>query len=149
MALEAVGAASSAAGLVSLGLTVCHGLLKYYESWKDAENDMKKMYESIQTLTNTFATIRIILINPSLKLGCVDGVEESIKMCEDGIGCLYRKLDKIHKATQNKGAGWDVRMRQKLQRALYPFKESTLVKLKEISNGLIENLQLALDVLQL
>ena len=149
MALEALGIASNAAGLVSLGLTVCHGLLKYYDSWKEAENDMKKMYTSIETLTRTFTALKGTLNSPCLNIDLVQRVEASIWACEDGIGCLHKKLKKIDMATHNKNGIWDAKMRPKLQRALYPFKESTLVKLREVSNGLLDNLRLALEVLHL
>ena len=149
MALEAFGIASNAAGLVSLGLTVCHGLLKYYDSWKEAESDMKKMYTSIETLTRIFTALKSTLNSPCLNMDLVHRVEASIGACEDGIGCLHKKLQKINMTTQSMSGKWDAKMRLKLQRALYPFKESTLVKLKEVSNGLLDNLRLALEVLQL
>ncbi|KAL8793816.1 MAG: hypothetical protein Q9195_003646 [Heterodermia aff. obscurata] len=148
MALEAFGTASNAAGLVSLGLTVCHGLLKYYDSWKEAESDMKKMYTSIETLARIFTALKSTLSSPYLKLDLVHRVEANIAACEDGIGCLDKKLKKINMTPCNKSGNWDAKMKFKLQRALYPFKESTLVKLKEVSNGMLDNLRLALQVLQ-
>ena len=149
MALETLGIASNVAGLVSLGLTVCHGLLKYYESWKEAESDMKKMYNSVETLTRTFTALKGTLNSPCLNVDLVHRVEVSIMACEDGIKCLHKKLKKINMVTHNKSGIWDAKMRLKLQRALYPFKESTLAKLKEVSNGLLDNLRLALEVLHL
>lgn len=38
--MEGFAVASSAAGLVSLGLTVCRGLLEIYESVKGAQDDV-------------------------------------------------------------------------------------------------------------
>ena len=45
---------ASAAGLVSLGLTVCSGLLDYYNVWKDQPSDVSDMCESLGALSKTF-----------------------------------------------------------------------------------------------
>ena len=56
--MEAVGVASAFAGLASLGITVCNGLLQYYDAWKHAEDNMTSMYKSVETLTKTFLVLR-------------------------------------------------------------------------------------------
>lgn len=149
MALEALGATSGAASLASLGLTACNGLLKYYKSWKDAEKDVKLMYSSVETLGKTFVALRNTLGRPALDAHLVHEVEECILLCEHGIGCLQKKLKKITMNTQSKDVGWNAKIQRKLQRACYPFKESTLVKLKEVSNEMMDHLRLALEILQL
>lgn len=45
--MEPLGLSSGAAGLISLGISVCQGLLDYYRSWKYAEDQVAYMYESI------------------------------------------------------------------------------------------------------
>ena len=100
---------------------------------------MKKMYISIETLNRTLTALKRTLNSPSLDTDLVHRVEASIGACEDGIGCLHKKLNKINMTTDSKSGNWDAKMRLKLQRAKYPFKESTLVKLKELSNGLLDN----------
>jgi hypothetical protein len=47
---EALGIASGAAGIVSLGLEITQGLLKYYAAWRDQDKDIKAMYESLTIL---------------------------------------------------------------------------------------------------
>ena len=140
--------ASSAAGLVSLGLTVCHGLLKFYESWKGAEDDVKRMYSSVEQLTKTFIHLRRSIQHGQFSRDVVARVEESIRMCENGLLTLQKKLLKINGATQG-NAGWSYKLRSQFQRALYPFKESTIVKLKEICSDLQSSLALALETLQM
>ena len=146
MALEA---ASGAAGLISLGLTVCDGLLKYYNSWKDAETDARRMYGSIETLKQTFAALKDTLEEPCLDKDLVHRVEQSIERCKGGINNLGKKLEKINMTADQQSGKRNTKISSKLQRALYPFKESTLAKLKEISNELLENLQLNLGILHL
>ncbi|KAL8998031.1 MAG: hypothetical protein Q9188_006185 [Gyalolechia gomerana] len=147
MALEALGIAANVAGLVELGLSVCHGLWEYYGSWKDAESDVKKMYAAIESLTKTFAILRDTLGRPCLDGRIVRRIEEIVGLCEDGIICLHRKLQKI-RDTSPTGSRSGTKFKAHLQRALYPFRESTLVKLKEISIELQDHLLLALNILQ-
>ena len=146
--MEGFAATSSAAGLVSLGLTVCQGLLKFYESWKEAEDDVKRMYSSVEQLTKTFVYLRRSIRQNQFSRDIVARVEESIRMCENGLQALRKKLLKINSASQA-NCGWSHKLRSQFQRALYPFKESTIVKLKEICNDLQCNLTLALETLQM
>ena len=146
--MEGFAVASSAAGLVSLGLTVCQGLLKFYESWKGAEDDVKRMYNSVEQLAKTFISLRRSIRQSQFSRDVVARVEESILMCENGLLTLKKKLSKINSASQANG-GWSHRLRSQFQRALYPFKESTIVKLKEICSDLQSNLVLALETLQM
>ena len=140
--------ASSAAGLVSLGLTVCHGILKFYESWRGAEEDVKRMYSSVEQLTKIFICLRRSTQQVRFSKDVVARVEESIQMCENGLVALEKKFLKINGASQGI-AGWSHKLRSQFQRALYPFKESTIVKLKEICSDLQSNLGLALQTLQM
>ncbi len=146
--MEVFTVASSAAGLVSLGLTVCTGLLKFYESVKGAEEDVKGMYSSIEQLTKTFTYLRSSIQQSQFSKDVVARVEESIRMCESGLVALQKKLSKISNAVQA-NRGWSHKLRSEFQRALYPFRESTIVRLKEICRDLQGNLALALETLQM
>ena len=145
--MEALAVASSAAGLISLGLTVCNGLVTYYSSWKNAAGDVQKMLEPAESLAKTLAVLKYTISNPSLNRDVVQKVEESIFRCENGITALQKKLAKIRLKSQ--GGTWKDKTWAHLQRSMYPFKESTLVKLKEICLELREHLSLAMDVLQM
>ncbi|KAL8643660.1 MAG: hypothetical protein Q9226_008206, partial [Calogaya cf. arnoldii] len=147
MALEALGVAANAAGLIELGLSVCHGLWEYYGSWKHAESDVKKMYAEIESLSKTFALLQTTLGRPCLDPDIVYRIEEIIVACEANILCLDKKLRKIRDTSPmtNKSGS---KFKAHLQRALYPFKESTVVKLKEISRELQDHLLLALNLQQ-
>ena len=146
--MEGLAVASSAAGLVSLGLTICEGLLKFYASWKGAEVDIKSMYSSVEMLTKTFICLRNSIRQSRFSKDIVAIVEESIAMCKSGVEALKRKLSKINSVLQA-NHGWNHRLRSQFHRALYPFKESTVVKLKEICSDLQSNLTLALETLQM
>lgn len=145
--MEPFGLVSAAAGLLSLGISVCEGLLTYYRSWKDADATMTAMYEAIEALVKTFVVLKRTVSGSILTSDVVVRVEESIISCEIGLSLLDKKLKKIQ--LNSKNDDWKERSWARLQRTLYPFKESTLVKLKEKCYELRDNLNIALVTLQM
>lgn len=144
--MEAFGAASTAAGLISLGITSCQGLLVYYRSWKDADETVNNMYGSIEALTRTFMVLERSISSSTLNKDATQRVNESAKSCEQGISALNKKLAKIQLQTNQDS--WRERSWARLKGTLYPFKESTLIMLKERCNELRDNLTLAVAALQ-
>lgn len=90
--------AASTAGLVSLGLTVCSGLLDYYNAWKDQPSDVSEMCQSLLALNKTFGLLDERVRYPLLDRKSVDLVTESIISCAAGVQGLRSKLDKIRNA---------------------------------------------------
>ena len=146
--MEGFTIASNAAGLLNLGLAICHELLNYYESRKGAEDDVKRMYSSIESLTKTFLCLKRSIQKGHLGAEVVTRVEECIVLCEGALKGLQKRLEKIKNATQA-NPKWNQKLKKQFQRALYPFKESTIAKLKETCNGLQGELSIALDALQM
>lgn len=89
---------ASAAGLVSLGLTVCSGLLDYYSAWKDQPSDVSEMRESLIALNKTFELLDERVHHPLFDPKSVDRVTKSIKSCDAGVQRLRTKLEKIRNA---------------------------------------------------
>lgn len=146
--MEGFAVASSAAGLVSLGSTVCEKLLRFYASWKGAADDVERMYSCVEVLTKNFMCLRNSIPQARFSKDIVARVEESIAMCESDVLALKKKLSKISSVLQA-NHGWSHKLRSQFHRGLYPFKESTIVKLKEICSDLQGNLTLALETLQM
>ena len=146
--MEGLASASAVAGIISLGIEVCQGLLRYYNSYKGAATDVAHMYESIDSLESTLLALKRTLDRGSLSSSVAANVTKSIKSCEAGFRKLEEKLKKV-KLSSNSQVGWQERAKGQLKRALYPFRESTLAKLREIVNEQRDHLKLALGVLQM
>ena len=101
----------------------------------------------MESVTRIFLVLKHTLSNPSLEKNAVQRVEESISSCENSISSLQKKLAKIDVDTHR--GNWKNKAKAHLQRSLYPFKESTLVKLREICDDLQHQLTLALHALQM
>ncbi|KAI9778477.1 MAG: hypothetical protein M1816_004032 [Peltula sp. TS41687] len=146
MAVE-LGFTSGAGGLISLGITICKGLLDYYSSFRDAEVNVRQLYDSIEALTKTLVLITRSLQSRHLSRDVAATIEQNVTSCADGIKRLEKKLKKI-KVTP-KGEGWKAKAGALGHKILYPFKESTLMKMREISTELRDNLGLTMSVLSI
>ena len=145
--MDAVSVSAGAAGFISLGITVCQGLLDYYRSWKDAEDQVAHMYASIEALTETFRLLESAVRSAVFNHATAQKVEESIRSAETGLQSLQKKLQKIRLAPSQ--PGWKAKGMAQFRKTLFPFKESTLAKLKELGIELRQELSLALEVLQI
>ena len=143
----AVGVAGSAVGIISLGIQVCHGLLAYYESWKGCHQDIENTSKSITSLTETLELVSRVV---KTKTGQGEPAEQQISSivvrCLTGIKALSEELERFEKYPESA----DIRSKIKshLRRLYYPFKESTLAKLRDSVQDIRDDLVPALAVLQ-
>ncbi|KAI7343490.1 hypothetical protein KC354_g15620 [Hortaea werneckii] len=139
--------AGSAVGIASLGITICQGLLSYYNDCKDYESDISGTRASIEDLCGT-----LVLLKENLDAGGLDDkrtaqVSSCLKSCNSGLQDLGTKLDELKK--YSKPEGLRQRARAELQKAVYPFRKDTLDKLRGNVADVRERLKLALQVLEL
>jgi len=141
-----LGVAGGAVGFISLGIQVCQGLMQYYGSWKDAVKDVAQMCKSIQNLEETLKVMKVTIEDKGVATKAEAVVQSSIDTC---IFSIKELQDELIKVPEVKGPTIWSKVHGQGRRLLYPFRESTLVKLKEIIADIRENLSLAVDVLHL
>ena len=139
--------AGSAVGIVSLGIQVCQGLLDYYDSWKSFRTDITSAYDCVVDLYKTFALLRDNLNSSGLDPARAGQVHKRLDSCADILHKLQKKLGKLQ--THPLPCGFRQKAWAGVQRSLYPLKESTLAKLREVASDLHGQLSLALQVLHL
>ena len=145
---EAFGVAGSAVGVISLGIQVCQGLLTYYDSWKGCHQDIENTSRSVASLTETLELVSRV-VETKTREG--DPIERQISTivvrCLTGIEALSEELKRFEKYPQSA----DIRSKIKshMRRLYYPFKESTLAKLRDSVQDVRDELVPALSVLQL
>ncbi|KAL2073548.1 hypothetical protein VTL71DRAFT_10874 [Oculimacula yallundae] len=135
--------AEAAIGIISLGIQVCQGLLKYYDSCKDSRKDVAAMCASVESLSNTLATLEKVIIGNSES---ARNAQQSIVACRLSIELLSKKLSKVQMVPEPDKLSARIHSHGRL--LAYPFRESTLVKLKEILSDIRSNLSLAVDATQ-
>jgi len=142
---DPISLTGTAVGVLSLGITVCQGLVSYYASWKDYEDNVRSTHRYLKDITNQLqATDR------ALQAGYFSAeesrqVESAVLMCTANIGTLEKKLAKVR--STELPIGIKDKVRRQWLRAQYPFKETTLKKLEDSTAALQTNLTAALSLL--
>ncbi|KAJ4314926.1 hypothetical protein N0V94_006230 [Neodidymelliopsis sp. IMI 364377] len=135
----------TAVGVASLGIQVCQGLVEYYRDWKDYNDDILEICTEITELNKTFALLdQNLRALPSSIF--VDRTTECTVRCQHGIDQLDKQLKTIRKENP---AGLKQKAQAGVLRLLYPFRKSTLEKLRALVQVLMQQLSLALQVVQL
>lgn len=120
----------SAVGIASFGIQVCQGVLSYYDAWKSFNSDISSTYDSIDDLNRTLISLRGSLNSNHLDDEKRDRVKRCLHSCEDSLAKLSKKFQKLRKYGQPEGVRQNAWV--ELQRAWYPFRASTVAKLREI-----------------
>ncbi|TAQ87668.1 hypothetical protein B7494_g4027 [Chlorociboria aeruginascens] len=145
---ELIGTISAVAGLVSFGISTCRGLISYYSSFKDQGDDIASMYTSVDMLCVNLELLQSSIAGKAFAKDVVDLVQRNIFACESGLKALEKKLNKVKVEKVDK-ADLKSKMHDFGRKTLYPFRESTLIKLKETVSEVLESLNLALRALDL
>ncbi|THW45601.1 hypothetical protein D6D21_04353 [Aureobasidium pullulans] len=144
----------TAVGVISLGIQVLEGIVDYYGAYKDYGDDIASLCTSSVALLQTLQCLQVQL---DRKGSTPDDfrahILASVYQCNDGLQRLRKRLDKI-KAEPVPLDGNILKSIQRqatnqLRKATYPFKCSTLAKLRETVQDLRDNLSLALQALDL
>lgn len=143
-----LGVASGFISLVSFSIQITQGLLRYYESWKDQDNDVSDMCASLHSLSRTLTILSETIqrrATPGMRIE--KGVEENVNCVNEAMKKLEDELRKVQ-GTEFPKLGVRAAMRRHVRRGFYPFKEKTLGKIQRAISEARSNLGVALQVLQ-
>jgi hypothetical protein len=139
----------AAVGITSLGIQVCQGLLKYYGSWKDQKQNVARVLASTQGLSSTLGLLKEVL-DKDFKQENTDDVLSKIVDCESAIKEMAEELEKVKRIdSSDTTPGFREKLRDHRRGLLYPFRESTLLKLQESLDDVQSNLTTAMQMLNL
>ncbi|PQE26429.1 Ankyrin repeat-containing domain protein [Rutstroemia sp. NJR-2017a BBW] len=160
--MEVVGAVSNIAGIVSVGIQVCEGLVNYYNAWKGSKKENSTMIQSIESLLDCLSLLKRALESPAFDETLVINVESKILDCEESINELHDELRKIMvcklsgvaqdasiERKDNANPSIKDKMAEQGRRLLYPFRKSTLMRIQESIEHVRINLVLSMDTLNL
>ncbi|KAM0796422.1 hypothetical protein BDR22DRAFT_893275 [Usnea florida] len=139
--------AGSAVGVVSLAITTCQGVISYYNSWDNQDQSIIDAKGKIERLHSSLSALDEILPKISSSSGIAAEVEQCVLSCRE---CTARLQNFLGKCRENAvPLNFRERLRDCRQRAIFPFRQSSLDSLNEIVRDLEKNLCTALQVLQL
>ena len=131
-------------GLVSLGIQVCNGLVEYYVSWKDCQKDIRTTISLLNNLRDGLDAVQKIVEGGSSNAA---GLASGVSSCSTAINNLRAELAKYEAYKQSESLR--NKLKTQARRLYYPFKESTLAKLREHVFEIKEVLDLTLNTSQL
>lgn len=151
---DPLSAASSIAGIISIGLTVTGGLVRYYSAWKGYDEDIAITTQAIARLDANLQLLKdSIQSNIAQGYRAAEEVNASITQCETGILKLQKLLEKIKTKEPGLPRPKENEFMKKLgdqgQRILYPFRQGTLGKLRDVVSELSDNVAPAVHALQM
>jgi hypothetical protein len=144
-----LGVAGSVVGIISFGIQIAQGLLRYYGSWRDQDSDIADMCASLDSLSRTLAVLSETFQRhdpPSMSMQKL--VVESVNCVHVAMKKLEDELKKVQN-TESPKPGVRAAMRRHVRRALYPFKEETLQKIQNAVSEARSNFNLTLQVLHM
>ena len=138
----------TALAVLSIGIEACRGLVKYYDSWKYCFDDVRTTLTSVSSLSAVLDQLHNTLKDYEPRaIFDITLVIECISSCQTAIDKLRNKVAKFEEP-------FNYSTRQEIlitatRRLYYPFKESTLARLRETIQEARDNLAPALFALQL
>lgn len=143
--------ASSAMGVISLGLTVANGLYVYVSELAIADATIKQIQSSTMSLTCLLKELEPVVEHPSLNNGQREMIATSILGCQENF-VTVNKLLKPFLPAETKDKGVDdfkkSKMSHSVRKLLWPFKATETTKILAMLDQSVNRLSLALNTLQ-
>ena len=142
-----LAAASGAAGLISLGLQACSGLITYCSACKEFDKDTRALKRRIQRLAMVLEYLDSMLSTPQFEeFRSAKLVQDSVWDCAEGIQELD-ELCKRYKFVPSSGNNLRRTTAGLVNRGLYPFRKRDLDSVSATLVNLQSNLSTAQQVL--
>ena len=133
--------------ILSLAITTVQGVKSYYESWNTQDQYVSDVNNKVQSLLHSLSALEQILPRISSSSATKVHVEQCVLSSKEGISRLEEFLRKCRKNPAPVGLKDKVRTAR--QKAIFPFRRSSLDTLRDIVRDLEGNLGTALQVLHL
>lgn len=140
--------AAGITGILSFGIQVPQSLVDFYSAYKNQDADVAKITQSIEDLQSAFGCLETAVQQRKSQADAKEllpKVDKAAKRCDGFIKELQTVCQKLH---PDSVTGWKVRLRVPTRRITYPFKDSTIRKIREDVSEIRDSLSFALDVLQ-
>jgi hypothetical protein len=139
--------AGSVFGVISLGITLCDGILTYCRAWRHQDDDVR----SLTTLTEGLRLLlqdieRKVKNNPALDPNIVGRLNGTIQACEEHVNTALQLSGQYNTVNPT---GIKGKMREMIQKLKFPFEKKTLEELRTIMLAFRGNVTTAMMLLAL
>lgn len=141
-------AAGFIVGSISLGVTLCDGVVAYCRGWKHQDDDVRSLTALCEELKQLLQAIeQRVKGGPMLDPNIVAKLNDTFNTCRGRIEAVLLLAEKY-------GAGavattWKEKARELAQRLKFPFEKKTLEELKDIMIAFRGNVNTAMGLLRL
>jgi len=146
MAAESVGLAASVAGLVSLGLQIAGGIIKYVDAFENRQEELSFVKRESEVLKTVLLEVDAQLRSHGQSGNGPDAVVQSMTLFKEELSCVQALYTNL---VDSDPQSWIARLENKKKKATYAFNR---VKIQELGLRLQkagDALQLTLNVLSL
>ena len=142
--MEATG---TVIGVVSLGITLCDGIIQYCRAWKHQDDDVRALRELTTGLKNVLRDVeRWLQRQPNFDPAIVSRVSNSLQACHDQISKAVGISAKYATGQTIKKMG---KVKDMIQRLKFPLERNVLGELRDIMVAFRGNVDIALNLLNL
>ena len=135
-------------GVVSLGIEVTKGILKFYEGYQDFDKDVSHTSQIVLHLQHSLLLVQPYLSDSSARQEVRQQISSCLRSSSECIEKLQLKLRKIQGSPiPITSSGLNSILRAHATKSLYPFRRSTLMKLVEMTADSQARLHIALAAL--
>ncbi|KAJ5714466.1 uncharacterized protein N7483_011647 [Penicillium malachiteum] len=135
--------ASSAVGIISLGLQVCTQLVSYCQAWKDFGNDIQKLGKKAACLRVSQKQLRDLIEKTRLSdPETAADLEEKAMHLEQSVRKLQTKLDMCRPVLND----FSSKIRSQMKKATHIFRNDILHDMENDLDGIQQALQTALSM---
>lgn len=140
---------ASAGGIISLGITVCQGLIDYCQAFAGQYRDVRLLVQDLQGLERSLTLLRDSLTYRPDLLDLVRPYVVAIQgRIDDLQPILGRFRGNVSRRNISGHQAFNEKVKTTTQRALYPFKKGMIRELRDTVWQAQDNLSLALQVIQ-
>jgi hypothetical protein len=154
MAAEGIGVAASVAGLISLGLQITNGIVKYIDGLDARDEELEHIRRQNNTLSTTLSAIQASSIHlqashtnhRSQQQGFIAPLEQGLQACENDLVAADALRIEL---SDSSASDWKARLDNSKKKWTYAFRRSRIQQLAERLRQANQTLQLVVSGLGL
>lgn len=140
--------AGTIVGAVSLGITLCDGIVSYCHAWKHQDEEIRSLKTLCEELKRLLHAIeQRTKYSPILVPDTVGKLNDTIRACSNQGEAVLRLSEKYAPGPAN--TTWKGKARESARKLKFPFEKKTLAELKDIMLAFRGNVDTALALLKL
>lgn len=149
--MEAVGAAASVAGLVSLGIQVAQGISSYIDAIRTRKEELAAISKSVRHMHSSIDVLKngIPSTPASMYQAASSVVNTAIQACEEELEALSALLQSLLDNPSGQLHGLESSVRQQKKTLSYPFHRPNLERLQRRLDSANGVLHIAIKALEL